>query len=82
MLSVLSTLLHRVSSKSTRSAPPVARAEKQWPSSDKTTAENFKTMTLLYRFHTVDDLGRWWRVETRQCPFTGTIIREQTRISD
>lgn len=82
MLSALTTLLHRVSSKCAPLVPPVADAKKQWPAAHRTPAENFKTMPLLYRFHGVDDLGRWWRIETRQCPFTGTIIREQTRISD
>lgn len=81
MLSALTTLLHRVSSNCAPPAPPVADAKK-WPAAHRTPAENFKTMRLLYRFHTVDDLGRWWRVETRQCQWTGTIIREQTRITD
>lgn len=53
-----------------------------FPSSTKSPAENFKTMRLRYRTYSVDELGRWWKVEARHCPFTGVILRKTERISD
>lgn len=51
------------------------------PSCTRTPAENFKTMRLLSYTHVVDVEGRWWKVETRQCPYTGIILRQTRRIT-
>lgn len=60
----------------------VASPSRPLPSCSKTSAENFKTMRLLSYTHVVDDEGRWWKVETRQCPYTGIILRQTKRITD
>lgn len=53
-----------------------------WPSSTKTPYENHLTGRLLSRHKAVDDEGRWWKIETRQDPFTGVITRSTKRITD
>ncbi|MER9178966.1 hypothetical protein [Mesorhizobium sp. M0767] len=77
MLGYLATLINRVIAMRGSNGPPVDR-----PSSTKTPDQNFKTMTLLYRFMTVDTFGVWWKIETRQCPYTGVILRQTKRITD
>ena len=60
----------------------VASSSRPLPSCTKTPAENFKTMRLLSYTHVVDVEGRWWKVETRQCPYTGIILRQTKRITE
>lgn len=78
MLTRLTTRLHRVYS---AMWPPKATRRKV-PEAHRSTDYNWQTMDLLYRYWVVDELGRWWRVETRQCPYTGTIMRQQRRLTD
>lgn len=65
-----------------RHTPPPVAQRREWASCTKTPEENFKTMALLYSFLQVDSLGRWWRIETRQCQFTGVILRRTWRVTD
>lgn len=62
--------------------PHVASSSRPLPSCTRTPAENFKTMLLVSYTHVVDDEGRWWKIETRQCPYTGIILRQTKRITD
>lgn len=80
MFSAIATLLSWVLCRPTRNPPPVA-APRKWPSSLNTTAQNFRLMKLLHQVFVVDEDGAIWSVETRQCPFTGIIMRQTRRVS-
>lgn len=49
---------------------------------NRTPAENFKSMKLLKKEMVTDSRGRWWTIETRQDIATGLILREKRRITD
>lgn len=45
-------------------------------------ADRFKSMRLISRRQCVDERGRWWLIEVRQCLHTGLIIKRTRRITD
>ena len=49
---------------------------------NKSSAENFRSMKLLKKELVTDRHGRWWSIETRQDLATGLILREKRRITD
>jgi len=57
-------------------------ATRQQPATNLPPSTNFRMMKLLHTTTCVDDEGRWWRIETRHCQYTGLIIRERRRITD
>jgi len=72
-------------------AQPVVAAWRAWrasivvrdvPACHKSDAENFAKMRLLARRHFVDEDGRWWLEEVRQCLWTGLRLRRTRRITD
>lgn len=78
LLRALSALVSTMLSKVALDPPQVVDC----PSATKNPFENFKTMRLQYRTRVTDELGRWWIVEVRQCPYTGVLLRKTERITD
>ena len=52
------------------------------PACHRSREENWNTMRLLKRTVQIDDLGRWWVIEIRQCQYTGLRIERTRRICD
>jgi hypothetical protein len=55
---------------------------RQTPATNLSPQDNFRLMRLISTTTCVDDDGRWWRIETRHCRYTGVVIRERRRITD
>ena len=52
------------------------------PSSTNTPEQNFMSMRHLKTDLRVDAEGRWLKVQTRQCPYTGVVLRQTKRVTD